>query len=54
MDFDDTPEEAVFRALHTLTLEGYLSDPVHGGNDGETGWKAIGFSAPHLRHRHGR
>ena len=25
------PQEAMFRALHTLVLEGFLSDPVHGG-----------------------
>jgi len=43
------PQEAMFRALHALTLEGFLSDPVHGGNDGEVGWRAIGFSTPHLR-----
>jgi gluconate 2-dehydrogenase gamma chain len=43
------PQEALFRALHTLTLEGFLSDPVHGGNDGEAGWRAIGFPEPHLR-----
>jgi hypothetical protein len=50
----DFPQEAVFRALHTLTLEGYLSDPVHGGNDEQIGWRSIGFPAPHLRHKHGR
>jgi gluconate 2-dehydrogenase gamma chain len=43
------PQEAMFRALHTLTLEGFLSDPVHGGNDGQAGWRAIGFPEPHLR-----
>lgn len=51
------PQEALFRGLHTLTLEGFLSDPVHGGNDGEIGWRSIGFPAPHLRRpggRHGR
>jgi hypothetical protein len=48
------PQEAVFRALHTITLEGYLSDPVHGGNDGQIGWRSIGFTEPHLRHKHGR
>ena len=46
------PQEALFRALHILTLEGFLSDPLHGGNDGEAGWKFIGFAAPHLRHGH--
>jgi gluconate 2-dehydrogenase gamma chain len=43
------PQETLFRALHTLVLEGFLSDPVHGGNDGQAGWRAIGFAEPHLR-----
>lgn len=43
------PQEALFRALHTLVLEGFLSDPVHGGNDGQIGWRAVGFPEPHLR-----
>lgn len=57
------PQKQMFRVLHTLTLEGYLADPVHGGNAGMVGWKAIGFREPHLRqpappgtapvHRHG-
>jgi gluconate 2-dehydrogenase gamma chain len=53
----DFPQEAIFRALHTLTLEGFLADPIHGGNDGEVGWRAIGFPEPHLRRpggHHGR
>jgi gluconate 2-dehydrogenase gamma chain len=45
-------QEALFRGLHSLTLEGFLSDPVHGGNDREVGWKSIGFRAPGLRHAH--
>lgn len=48
------PQEALFRGLHTMTLEGFLSDPVHGGNDGEVGWRSIGFHAPHLRRPGGR
>ncbi len=52
------PQQAMFRALHTMTLEGFLSDPAHGGNEGGIGWRAIGFPEPHLRtpggHRHGR
>ena len=38
-----------FEGLHTLVLEGFLSDPVHGGNDGMIGWRAVGFPEPHLR-----
>jgi hypothetical protein len=48
------PQAELFRALHTLVLEGFLSDPVHGGNDGQAGWRAVGFSQPHLHGRHGR
>jgi gluconate 2-dehydrogenase gamma chain len=51
------PQEAMYRGLHTLTLEGFLSDPIHGGNDGQVGWRAIGFPEPHLRKpggHHGR
>jgi gluconate 2-dehydrogenase gamma chain len=51
------PQEAMFRALHTLTLEGFLSDPIHGGNEGQIGWRSIGFAEPHLRRpggHHGR
>ena len=43
------PQEALFRGLHSLVLEGFLSDPVHGGNDGQIGWRSIGFPEPHLR-----
>lgn len=43
------PQREAFRALHLLTLEGYLSDPVHGGNRDMVGWKAIGFAEPPLR-----
>ncbi|MBI4507987.1 MAG: gluconate 2-dehydrogenase subunit 3 family protein [Deltaproteobacteria bacterium] len=38
-----------FQVVFTLTIEGLLSDPVHGGNKDEAGWKVIGFvpEAPH-------
>jgi len=44
------PQKEFFVLLHTLTLEGTLSDPVHGGNQGGVGWAAVGFVAPPLRH----
>jgi gluconate 2-dehydrogenase gamma chain len=37
------PQAAWFRFLHTLTLEGFLSDPSHGGNAGGIGWRALGI-----------
>lgn len=33
-----------FAVLLALTLEGFLSDPSHGGNRDEAGWKVIGWS----------
>jgi gluconate 2-dehydrogenase gamma chain len=32
-----------FRLLLTFSLEGYLSDPVYGGNRDQAGWRFIGF-----------
>ncbi len=43
------PEAAIFKILHGLVLEGFLGDPVHGGNLEQRGWKAIGFAEPPLR-----
>jgi gluconate 2-dehydrogenase gamma chain len=43
------PQREAFRALHTLTLEGFLGDPIHGGNAGMVGWRSIGFPEPALR-----
>ena len=44
-----------FQVLFTLTLEGFLSDPVHGGNAGGVGWNVIGYAPsaprPHRAHR---
>lgn len=45
-----------FQLLFTLTLEGFLSDPAHGGNADGVGWEVIGYapSGPHPHHRAGR
>lgn len=32
-----------FEWLVRLTLEGFLCDPVHGGNRGQLGWQSIGY-----------
>jgi gluconate 2-dehydrogenase gamma chain len=34
----------VFGLLLTLTLEGFLGDPRHGGNRGEVGWRFAGYT----------
>lgn len=41
-DEDSFRGESFVHRLLELTLEGFLGDPVHGGNRGETGWQYIG------------
>jgi gluconate 2-dehydrogenase gamma chain len=43
------PQKEWFSVLLTLTLEGFLSDPIHGGNADQIGWRSIGFAEPHRR-----
>uniref|UniRef100_Q01UH2 Gluconate 2-dehydrogenase (Acceptor) n=1 Tax=Solibacter usitatus (strain Ellin6076) TaxID=234267 RepID=Q01UH2_SOLUE len=37
-----------FRLLRLHTIEGMLSDPVHGGNAGMIGWQLIGYPGPYM------
>ena len=37
------PAQVFFNLLYELTLQGYFSDPLHGGNFGKGSWKMIGF-----------
>jgi len=43
MDLDGVPAKVFFESLWALTLEGYFSDPVYGGNKDMVAWKMIGF-----------
>jgi gluconate 2-dehydrogenase gamma chain len=42
-DLDGVPSGAFFGALLAATVEGFFSDPIHGGNRDMAGWKLIGF-----------
>lgn len=35
-----------FNLLVTHTRQGFLADPIYGGNRGQVGWQAIGFPGP--------
>lgn len=37
--------EEVLKLVIMVTLEGFLSEPIYGGNHGECGWKSVGFVA---------
>jgi gluconate 2-dehydrogenase gamma chain len=41
--FDTVSAKTFFGFLLQNTKEGYLSDPIHGGNKNATAWKMIGF-----------
>ena len=43
IDLNGVPSKAFFQSLLDLTIEGYFSDPVYGGNKDMVAWKMIGF-----------
>jgi gluconate 2-dehydrogenase gamma chain len=47
LDFGTLPSAAFFNALLDATMEGFLSDPIHGGNRDKIGWKLVGFPGVH-------
>ena len=40
-----------FALLRTHTIEGFLCDPMHGGNAGLIGWQLVGFPGPLMSYR---
>jgi gluconate 2-dehydrogenase gamma chain len=43
VDLNGVPSEVFFDQLLGMTIEGFFSDPVYGGNKDMVGWKMIGF-----------
>lgn len=46
IELEGAPAKTFFELLWQNTQEGFLSDPVYGGNRGFAGWKLIGFPGP--------
>src|SRR6185369_16692392 len=44
-------KSAFFQLLRRHTLEGLLSDPLHGGNRDMIGWQLIGYPGPRMSYR---
>jgi gluconate 2-dehydrogenase gamma chain len=42
----DVPSKVFFTTLWKNTVEGFLADPMYGGNRNFTGWKLVGFPGP--------
>jgi gluconate 2-dehydrogenase gamma chain len=46
IDIGEIPSANFFNLLWRNTKEGFLADPVYGGNRGFAGWKLIGYPGP--------
>ncbi|MGH8145667.1 MAG: gluconate 2-dehydrogenase subunit 3 family protein [Rhodanobacteraceae bacterium] len=46
IDLPNVPAKAFFKILWNNTQQGYLADPMYGGNRDFAGWKLIGFPGP--------
>jgi gluconate 2-dehydrogenase gamma chain len=58
LDFGTLPSATFFSSLVDATMEGFFSDPIHGGNRDKIGWKLVGFPGVHASYandieRHG-
>jgi gluconate 2-dehydrogenase gamma chain len=42
-EFENFNARAFFAQLHGITMAGFFSDPVYGGNRDKIGWKVLGF-----------
>ena len=40
---DGVPSDVFFEALLDQTVQGFLSDPIYGGNKDKVGWRMLGF-----------
>ena len=41
--FEDFEAKAFFQRLLAITMEGFFSDPIYGGNRGKASWRMLGF-----------
>jgi gluconate 2-dehydrogenase gamma chain len=41
--FEDFDAKAFFQRLLAVTMEGFFSDPIYGGNRGKASWRMLGF-----------
>lgn len=52
IELEHIPAKAFFVQLWDNTLEGFLADPMYGGNRNFIGWKLIGFPGPRYNYVH--
>lgn len=52
VDLNGVPGKVFFQSLLSLTIEGFFSDPVYGGNKDMVAWKMIGFPGAYANYYH--
>ena len=50
-DFPDFSSRDFFEVLLSLTMEGFFSDPIHGGNRDCASWKMVGYPGQPANYR---
>lgn len=43
VELENVPAAPFFSMLFTLTMDGFFSDPIYGGNKGKASWKMLGY-----------
>jgi gluconate 2-dehydrogenase gamma chain len=51
-DLNGVPANVFFESLWALTVEGFFSDPVYGGNKDMIAWKMLGFPGAYATYYH--
>jgi gluconate 2-dehydrogenase gamma chain len=51
-DLNGVPAKVFFESLWGMTVEGFFSDPVYGGNKDMVSWKMIGFPGAYATYYH--
>jgi gluconate 2-dehydrogenase gamma chain len=51
-DLNGVPSKVFFESLLAMTIEGYFSDPVYGGNHDMASWRMIGFPGAYAGYYH--
>ncbi len=51
-DLNGVPSKVFFEWLLAMTIEGYFSDPVYGGNKDMVAWRMVGFPGAYAEYYH--
>ena len=52
LELDGVPSKVFFESLLSMTIAGFFSDPVYGGNKDMVSWRMIGFPGAYANYYH--